>query len=168
LMVLASPPNRNNGITTTTAPDFLEGRKQCSSCAEIAAHTGAQPGNLSGGAEAERVRIASVSDNLFSALGVQPLFGRTFFPDEMRRPSATAGDMQSSGTTVAILSYALWQRRFGADPNVIGKTVKIEGDSCEVVGVMPREFRFPEDADAWIPVTLSTTRNNAYLRILIR
>jgi putative ABC transport system permease protein len=69
---------------------------------------------------------------------------------------------------VAILSYGLWQRRFGADPAIIGKTVKVEGDVCAVIGVMPDGFKFPDEADVWLPVTLSPTRNNAYLRVIAR
>src|SRR5262245_35752328 len=70
--------------------------------------------------------------------------------------------------TAVILSYGLWQRRFGADPAVIGKTVKVEGDACAVVGVMPDGFKFPDEAEAWTPVPISPTRNNAYLRVIAR
>jgi len=158
---------RGGGISTVTGPDFVEWRNQCRSCAQIAAHTGAQPGNLTGGAEPDRVRVARVTENLFATLGVQPMLGRTFLPEEILRPSS-GGDMQAAGSTAVILSYGLWHRRFGADPAVIGKTVKVEGDVCAVIGVMPEGFKFPDEAEAWAPVTLSPTRNNAYLQVVAR
>ena len=170
LMVVLPVTERAGGserILTVTAPDFVGWRDQTRACEQIAAHTGAWPGNLAGGAEPERVRIARVTENLFSTLGVQPLLGRTFLPEEMGRPSPT-NDMQIIGSTAVILSYGLWQRRFGADPEVIGKTVQVEGDACAVIGVMPDEFRFPDEAEAWAPVALSPKRGNAYLRVVAR
>ena len=131
----------------------------------MAAYFAAQPGNLTGGAEPERVRIARVTENLFATLGVPPLLGRTFLPEEIGRPSS-GGDIQQNSNTVVILSYGLWQRRFNADPSVIGRTVKVEGDVCSVIGVMPEGFKFPDEADAWLPVTLSPTRND--LQIIAR
>jgi putative ABC transport system permease protein len=169
MMVLpATEPGGLSGrIVTVTAPDFVELRNQCRVCDGMAAHTGAWPGNLAGGAEPDRVRIARVTENLFATLGVQPLLGRTFLPEEMGRPSPT-NDMQAIAANAVILSYGLWQGRFGADPEVIGKTVRVEGDACTVIGVMPDGFKFPDDAEAWAPVALSPRRNNAYLRVVAR
>jgi putative ABC transport system permease protein len=158
---------RDGRIGTVTGPDFVEWRNQCRVCAQVAAHTGAQPGNMTGGAEPDRVRIARVTENLFATLGMQPMLGRTFLPEEMGRPSP-GNDMQATGSTAVILSYGLWQRRFGADLAVIGKTVKVEGDACAVIGIMPDGFKFPDEADAWAPVALSPKRNNAYLRVVAR
>ncbi|MGH9937949.1 MAG: ABC transporter permease, partial [Blastocatellia bacterium] len=158
---------RGGGINTVTGPDYVEWRNQCRSCAQMAAYTGTGPGNLTGGAEPDRVRIAEVTGNLFATLGAQPLLGRTFSPEETGRP-LFSGDSKAPGATAVILSYGLWRRRFGADPAVIGKTVKVEGDACAVIGVMPDGFKFPDEADAWLPVALSPTRNNAYLRVLAR
>ena len=170
LMVVLPATERAGGrgrILTVTAPDFVGWRSQSRACEQIAAHTGAWPGNLAGGAEPERVRIARVTENLFTTLGVQPLLGRTFLPEEMGRPSPT-NDMQIIGGTAVILSYGLWHRRFGGDPDVIGKTVQVEGDACAVIGVMPDDFRFPDEAEAWAPVALSPKRNNSYLRVVAR
>jgi putative ABC transport system permease protein len=148
-------------------PDFVELRNQCRSCAQVAAYTGTGPSNLTGGGEPERVRVAEVTENLFATLGAQPVLGRTFLPEELGRPSP-ANDMQTIGGAAVILSYGLWQRRFGADPAVIGKPVKVGGAACAVIGVMPDGFKFPDEAEAWIPVTLSPTRNNAFLRVVAR
>src|SRR5262245_56812171 len=157
--------SRYGRINALTAPVLLEWRNRCRSCVQMAAYIEAQPINLTGGSEPERVRIARITENLFATLGVPPLLGRTFLPEEIGRPSSD-DDIQQNSNTVVILSYGLWQRRFSADPSVIGKTVKIEGDVCAVVGVMPEGFKFPDEADAWLPVTLSPTRND--LNIIAR
>ena len=86
--------------------------------------------NLTGQEIPERVEGARVSSSLFSVLGAQPMIGRTFTADE---------DEQGKPTT-AILSYAFWQRHFGGDQNVIGKTLSLNNNSIEIVGVMPRDF----------------------------
>ena len=154
--------SRHGRINALTGSVLVEWRNRCSSCVQMAAYIEAQPGNLTGGAEPERVRIARITENLFATLGVRPLLGRTFLPEEIGRPSS-GGDDQQNNSTVVILSYGLWQRRFGADPSVIGKTVKVEGDVCAVVGVMPEGFKFPDEADAWLPITLSPMRNDLNL-----
>jgi predicted permease len=154
--------SRYGRINALTGSVLVEWRNRCSSCVQMAAYIEAQLGNLTGGAEPERVRIARITENLFATLGVRPLLGRTFLPEEIGRPSS-GGDDQQNNSTVVILSYGLWQRRFGADPSVIGKTVKVEGDVCAVVGVMPEGFKFPDEADAWLPITLSPMRNDLNL-----
>ncbi len=158
---------RSERVGTVFGPDFVELRDQCRSCAQVAAYTGTGPSNLTGGAEPERVRVAEVTPNLFATLGAQPMLGRTFLPEEVGRTTAV-NDMQTIGSRAVILSYGLWQRRFGADPAVIGKTVKVEGDACAVIGVMPDGFKFPGEAEAWMPVAPSPKRNNAILRVVAR
>jgi len=157
--------SRYGRINALTAPVLVEWRNRCRSCVQMAAYIEAQPVNLTGGAEPERVRTARITENLFATLGVPPLLGRTFLPEEIGRPSSD-DDIQQNSNTVVILSYGLWQRRFSADPSVIGKTVKIEGDVCAVVGVMPEGFKFPDEADAWLPITLTPMRND--LNIIAR
>jgi putative ABC transport system permease protein len=150
-----------------TGPDFGELRKQCGSCEQMAAYSGTWGSNITGAGESDRVRIARVAESLFATLGAQPALGRTFLPEDVGRPSSV-NDMQTIGSSAVILSYGLWQRRFGADPAVIGKTVKVEGEACAVIGVMPEGFNFPEEAEAWLPIALSQTRNNSYLRAVAR
>jgi putative ABC transport system permease protein len=99
--------------------------------------------NLTGGGTPERLVAVQVTPNLFPTLGVPPLLGRWF-----AAPEGAPGH-----TTVAILSYELWQRRFGADRSVVGRTIRLDGQSHLVVGVMPRGFQFPrEDVQLWRPV----------------
>ena len=169
-LMMVSPTSKQVGprgsVNTATGPDYVEWRNQCLSCAQMAAYSGTGPSNLTGGAEPDRVRVAQVTGNLFATLGAQPILGRTFLPEETGRPLFGGGP--APGPTAVILSYGLWQRRFGADPAVIGKTVKVEGDACAVVGAMPDGFKFPDEAEAWTPVAISPTRNNSYLRVIAR
>lgn len=113
--------------------------------------------NLSGGEQPERVAGLRVSANLFSVLGVNPLRGRWFAPHE---------DKPGSGQ-VLILSYGLWQRSFGGNPNLINQRVQLNGQGYTVIGVMPPSFKFPPsfsaavassqetitNADLWTPLT---------------
>lgn len=91
--------------------------------------------NVTGQGTPERVEGARVSSSLFEVLGAQPLMGRVFTPDE---------DQQGKPPT-AILSYGFWQRHFGGQQSVIGKTMMLNGNPVEIVGVMPREFILNKD-----------------------
>src|SRR5262245_2667951 len=170
-LMMVSPTSKRGGrsgsVNTATGPDYVEWRNQCRSCEQVAAYSGTEPNNLTGGAEPDRVGVAQVTANLFATLGAQPILGRTFLPQETGR-SLFVSDGAATGPTAVILSYGLWLRRFGADPAVIGKMVKVEGDACAVIGVMPDGFKFPDEAEAWTPVAISTRRNNAYLRVIAR
>jgi len=113
---------------------------------------------LTGEPEAERVTGAAVSTNLFQTLGVRPLLGRDFMMEE----ETTGHNM------VALLGHSLWQRRFQADPGVIGRVITLNGRSYTVIGVMPPKLRFPgmtgvvlgrlaavnQPADLWVPMVL--------------
>jgi putative ABC transport system permease protein len=158
---------RSEKTGTVLGPDFIEWREQCRTCAQMAAYIGTWPGNLTGGTEPERVRVARVTEGLFATLGVKPVLGRTFLPEEAGR-SLFGNDSPPVGSTAVILSYSIWQRRFGGDPSVIDRAVRIEGDSCTVVGVMPDGFNFPNEAEVWLPAALSAKRDNAFLRVIAR
>ena len=97
--------------------------------------------SLTSGGEPERVRSIQTTHTLFDVLGVPPLLGRTFTEEE-DRPEANP---------VAVISHELWQRRYGADPGVLGRTEAVSGVVHEIVGVMPERFTFPDDAALWIP-----------------
>src|SRR6185503_4094810 len=94
-----------------------------------------------GSADVERVSASRVSPALFDVLGVRPLAGRAF----------TKLDAVPGGPNVAMISYDLWQRRFGADPGVIGKRVTLSGQPFTVTAVMPRGFSFPRGAELPAP-----------------
>ena len=99
--------------------------------------------NLTGFGEPVRLASTSVSAELFSILGAQPDLGRTFYPGE---------DVPGQGNFV-ILSHALWEQRFGSDASILGRSIELGGESRQVVGVMPAEFRFPSTkTQVWIPL----------------
>ncbi len=104
--------------------------------------------NLTGDAEPERVAAGLVSANLFSTFGVSPMIGRWF----------TRAETRANGPNVAILGEALWRRRYGADPSIVGRTILVNGTSTEVVGVMPPDFVLPTDfanpspSVLWLPL----------------
>jgi putative ABC transport system permease protein len=99
--------------------------------------------NLSGEGEAAQLRTETVGHAYFEILGVSPARGRTFTPED-DRPGATQ---------TAVISDALWTARFGGDPRVIGRTVRLDGLPVEVIGVMPPGFRgLAFDTDAWLPL----------------
>ncbi|HEY6765349.1 MAG TPA: ABC transporter permease, partial [Candidatus Sulfotelmatobacter sp.] len=106
---------------------------------------------LSGKSEPQRVTADRISSNLFDVLGVQPLAGRVFSPQE-----------EQFGHQVVILSYGLWQRQFGGQQNILGQTVNLDRKPYTIVGVMPRRLVFPLPgmlqgvaADLWVPLGLS-------------
>jgi putative ABC transport system permease protein len=99
--------------------------------------------NLTSGGEPEQVPGAMVSGNFFAALGSKPVLGRMITPED---------DAPGADNHVVVLSYALWQRRFGADRGVSEKTLKINAENYHVLGVMPRGFEYPEKSEVWCPL----------------
>ena len=94
-------------------------------------------------ADAERLLGLSVTPDVFPMLGVEPMLGRTFTADEAAAPGLE---------TSVILTHSLWQRRFGGDPNIVGRTVTINDRARTVVGVMPPRFKFPERSELFMPL----------------
>jgi putative ABC transport system permease protein len=144
--------------------NFLDWQKQSTSFEHMAAISD-QRVNLTGGAgEPEEIKAQFVSQAFFPALGVQPLTGRFFVPEEDR----VGNDL------VIILSHQLWQNRFGGDPAIIGKQATISGRQRTVVGVMPPGFHFLDNqVKAWMPLALDPAINyrevtGRYLRVVAR
>jgi putative ABC transport system permease protein len=105
--------------------------------------------NLTGLGEPQRIQASVVSDNYFRVLGVAPAMGRDFSPDDDRGQIGY----------VVIISHDLWQKRFGGDPGVIGKTVRLDDDPMTIIGIMPRGFRHVLESGAspmevWAPIAL--------------
>jgi putative ABC transport system permease protein len=96
--------------------------------------------NLTGGQEPERVAPAKVSAEFFSMLGIAPMLGRVILPE----------DQGPKGERVLVISYSLWQRRFGGDPSVLGKHVALDDEPYTIIGVMPPKFWF-DGRDGWFP-----------------
>lgn len=119
--------------------------------------------NLTGGTQPERVNGAEATPGLFNVLRVKPLLGRTFLAEEV----------EVKQSKVALFSEALWRRRFGADPNLAGKTVQLDGEAFTVVGVLPDSFKVPEKVDLWLPFSFTaeewkTDRQHYYVHAVGR
>ncbi len=125
-------------------PEFNEYRDQSQAFAQVAAYQ-SRSINLTGGNEPERLRGNAVSADLFPLLGIAPILGRTFLQAED----------QPGSEAVAAISYGLWQRRFGADPAVVGQTLLLNGRTHAIVAVMPAGFDFPGEIDVWVPLALA-------------
>src|SRR4029078_2594670 len=107
-------------------------RRESHTLADVAAWSDGQV-NLTGDGEPERVAAGNVTANLFGVLGSAPVKGRVFTPQE---------DVPN-GPGVVVMGYGLWQRRYAADPNIVGRTIQINSRPYEIVGVMPRDFVLP-------------------------
>ncbi|MGD2123968.1 MAG: ABC transporter permease, partial [Gemmatimonadota bacterium] len=114
---------------------------------------------LTGRDQAEQVTATLVTANLFSILGATPELGRSFLAEEEG----------ADAPRVAILGHALWRRRFGGDPAVVGSVISLEDQPVEVVGIMPARFDFPSGSDLWLPIQPTQTyaqgrgNNNFYV-----
>jgi putative ABC transport system permease protein len=132
--------------TFTESPaDFLATDYQTTSLESLAAYDPEGSVNLTEGGEPERILTTRVSANFFPTLGVNPIIGRNFLADEGK----------VGGNRVVVLSNGLWQRRFNSSRDVVGKIVKLNGQSFNVVGVMPEGFEFPQyngKAELFVPL----------------
>ncbi len=107
--------------------------------------------NLSGSGEAERVSCGNISGSLLPALGAKMSMGRGFLPEEDR----------PGGPSVVVLSHSFWERRFGGDPNVLGRTITLDLKPFEVVGVLDRSFRFVDNYEILVPLAAGQWRYGA-------
>lgn len=120
--------------------DFVDYRAQQTAFSELGGYTSGTM-NVSGVERAERYSGSWVTANLLGMTGVNPALGRGFLP----------GEDTPGGARVAVLSYAMWQERYGGQPSVLGTQIRVNGVPFEVVGVMPEGFRFPQDDALWLP-----------------
>jgi len=139
-------------------PEFLE-YSQSQSFAHFAGFsTGAV--TLTSSGDPVRVAAAWATPEFFHVMGRDPLLGRVFTLDEF----------QTGRSQVAVLSFGLWQNRFGSNPEIIGKPILLNGQSCTIVGVLPQDFNFPSnDVDVWQPLPIapaSTNLGNHYLNLV--
>ncbi len=131
-------------------PDYLDRRAGVSGFADSALYAGASF-NLAADAEPERLVGLQASPSLFATLQARPALGRVF-TDAEARPGAAA---------VAVLSHALWKNRFGADPGIIGRTIRLNGNPVTVIGVMPDAFYFPSPAtQLWVPFVFTDAQRS--------
>jgi putative ABC transport system permease protein len=136
----------NSGVKTNAgAADYFDWRRRQQVFVDLALTRIVANFNLTGEGEPERIRGTRTTASLFPTLGVAPLIGRTFTEAEQLDPERAS--------SVAVLGYALWQRRFGGDPAVLHRRVRLNGKATEIIGVMPPDFHYPSrDYELWTPL----------------
>src|ERR1044071_5783232 len=142
--VFETNPERGLQRGSHSYPNFMDVRAQSTVFEHMCSYHGGDF-IMTGRGEPARLEGQVVTADLFSLLGVQPMLGRTFLPDE-DKPSETG--------RVVVLSHALFQNRFGSDPSIVNQAITLDGKKFTVVGVMPRDFEFPIQNE---PVELWTT-----------
>ncbi len=142
VQVTADYPRRNVWNTTFTKQQFDEVRKATQSFTGLGAFLWSQENvTISGNSEPEALKAARVSANFLNILGIAPIVGRGFLPEEEER----------SGPPVAMISARLWKRRFDGNPQIIGETVDLNSTPYTIIGVLPQTFTFPfPSVDVWV------------------
>jgi len=145
--------------------NFFDFREKNNVFDKMVAYTGIRPNLANPGEPAERLRGYAASADFFPALGVQPALGRTFTPEEH----------ETGADRVAVLSDRFWINRFGGDPNIVGRKLRMDGQDVEVIGVMPPGFDHPllwGTVDVWRPLAYTAegrrARGSNYLRAFAR
>jgi putative ABC transport system permease protein len=128
-----SNPQRGWPTFSGSQPNFLDWRAQSVSFERLAAST-TRPLNLTGGGEAERIPGMAVTHDFFPMLGVRPEIGRGFLPEE---------DAPGHGERVVLMTHGLWQRRFGGDPGIVGRTILLNDAPHTVIGIVPEFYWRP-------------------------
>src|SRR6266404_5579067 len=146
VMVLNHAPGQQGQDWSSVSPaDFLDWKKETRSFAGLAGYEWANV-NLTGTGEPVKAQGFRVTPDFFDVLGIRAALGRGF----------VAGEDTPGQDARVILSYGLWTQQFASDPRIVGKTVKLDGRPCEIVGVMRQAVNFPASAALWIPMTFST------------
>ena len=145
-----------------SAPDFVDWRRDQTSFTELAAYT-TDSLALTGLGAAEQIPAADVTGGFFKVLGIEPMLGRAITPD----------DDPIGARDVVVLSHAIWARRFGSNPAIVGQQLMLDGVSREVIGVMPAGFEYPVRSEIWVPQRFSardleTQRGAHYLDVVGR
>jgi putative ABC transport system permease protein len=135
---------RNRSTQGSVGPtDFLDYRSQNKTFEQFAASSSMMlPMNLTGSGEPERLSASAITGNYFDTFGVRPALGRGF----------SLENEKIGQDHVTVLSHAFWQTRFGGDPNIVNKTINLDGKAYEVLGVMPAEVVLPQPAQLWVPL----------------
>ena len=132
---------QNRPENPVSVPNFQDWQKQQTLFEQLAASELATF-NLTGSGEPQRIPALRITANLIPTLGVAPVLGRSFLPEDNH---------------VALISYGLWQRQFGGDPSLLNKTIQLNGESYTVTGVMPREFQFL-GRDLFVPLVFDPAK----------
>jgi len=156
VMVWEAAPSRGRNTNVVNPANFLDWREQNTVFDGMAAFL-PTTANLTGLGEPEEIEILYASSDLTRVLGLDPVLGRGFRPDE-----------DGSAGSVAVVSYGFWQRR-GADPEVVGSSLTLNGESVEIVGVLPPDAQVLEpNAELWVPIQVPERRRGRSLRVVAR
>ncbi|HVC20978.1 MAG TPA: ABC transporter permease [Vicinamibacterales bacterium] len=145
ILYIGTQKNGQGGGCCVSYPDFEDWRAQATSFDAMGAVADWKFTLRDRNGFGEAYDATRITANGFSLLGVKPVLGRDF----------TAADDQPGAPPVAILSYAFWERRYGKDPAIVGRTIRIDDTPTTVIGVMPQGFFFPQDQDLWVPLVSS-------------
>jgi putative ABC transport system permease protein len=152
VMVWESRPKEGVYENVVSPADFLDWRARQQVFDGIAAQSGTRQTLASAAGEAEQIGVANVSASFFGVLGVTPALGRDFRAEEE----------QAGRNRVVMLNHGFWQRRFGANPNVVGTSITLDGQALEVIGVLPASFRFVDESiELWSPLDFTAKENQA-------
>lgn len=125
-----------------TSMDYEDMKAAQTSFSSLAGYMSGSTVNVTYRGNPQRYQGGYVTENFFPILGVSPVLGRNF----------TAADNQPGAERVALISYSLWERDYSRDPNIVGESVRINGRSSTIVGVMPPKFNFPVNEQLWLPL----------------
>ena len=158
VVLFATSPARGVYRDTTSFPDFQDWKGQSQSFTAVAAWQ-RDPFNVTGGGAPEPIVGLRASHELFQVLSVSPALGRGFDKEE-----------QEGKSPVAAISHGLWMRRFGGDPDVLGKSIVLNDVRHSVIGVLPQGFQFPSftDTDVVVPIPEHASRSRGYLHAVAR
>ena len=142
--IYSSSPGKEVRTFTSSYPDFLDWKNNNQTFEEMGAWARGSA-TLTGTDNPERFDTALITPAFFNVLGVSPERGRVFTPE----------DDKDGSNKVVLISNGVWQRRFGSDPNIIGKQFTLEGTSYSIIGVMPADFNFLFPVDVWMAMSLN-------------
>lgn len=148
-------PTSNLDYAGTSIPDYLDRKQQASSLEDLALYSGANLNLADSGSVPERLLATRATPSLFSTLSVSAALGRVF-GDEHAVPGSDK---------VVVLSHALWRNRFNDDPDIVGRELRLSGESYQVLGVMPEGFGFPSrEIQLWVPFAFSAEQRGDFER----
>lgn len=174
LVTVTAARGARDEIRFLSAPDALDLADEVAAVADVAIFGETTVGPLTGIDRPDHVTVSWTSWNAFRLLGVGAAQGRTFAEDDVEAPG-----MDASATSVAVISHGLWQRAFGADSEVVGRSIQVWGNTTTVVGILPPDFRLhlpPElnvgdDIDVWVAFRgdlRDWDRDHDWLRVVAR
>ncbi|HEV8486356.1 MAG TPA: ABC transporter permease [Blastocatellia bacterium] len=134
---------RDTDRGSITYADYLDWKNETQVFESVAAFSSGTA-DLTGSADPERIEVAAITEDYFAVMGVPPQIGSTFSPS----------DFELKANRTLVISFRLWQRRFGGDPGILQQDVYLNGRPYPVIGVMPKDSQWPETVDIWLPLAV--------------